>query len=83
MNDTDILVEAHLKTMRAKRGRRFIHAGGRGMTVRTPGDHVLYLPNGDHIRVTTDDSGVATQVEQDERLHAVVRPHTIHITPRR
>jgi hypothetical protein len=65
------------RAFRAKRGEKMIHAGGRGMHVRTPGEHVLYLPNGVAVKVSTDDSGVATQVEDDEALHAVVRPRTI------
>lgn len=83
MNDSEALVEASLARLRAKRGERFVHAGGRGMRTRTAGEQVLYLPNGKTIRVATDDSGVATQVEEADRLHAVVRPHTIRITPRR
>lgn len=79
MNDSEALVEASLRTLRARRGQRFIHAGGKGMQVRTPGEQVLYLPNGKTIRVATDDSGVATQVEETERLHAVVRPTAVHI----
>ncbi len=77
------MVEAFLRNLSAIRGRKFVHAGGRGMTVHVPGERVLYLPNGDTIRVSTDDSGIATQVEETDRLHAVVRPHTIRITPRR
>jgi hypothetical protein len=49
------------------------------MRVHTPGERVLYLPNGVCVKVTTDDSGVATQVEEDEALHAVVRPHSINL----
>jgi hypothetical protein len=83
VNDSEALVEASLVRLRARRGERFIHAGGRGIRTRTPGERVLYLPNGQSIRVATDDSGIATQVEETERLHAVVRPPTIHITSRR
>lgn len=78
VNDSEALVEASLRNLRARRGRKFIHAAGRGMTVRTPGERVLYLPNGKAIRVATDDSGVATQVEEDHRLHAVARPTRAH-----
>ncbi len=81
--NTEALVEASLRNLRAQRGRKFVHAGGRGMTVHTAGEHVLYLPNGQTVKVSTDDSGVATQVEETDRLHAVVRPHPIRITPRR
>lgn len=74
---TDDYINAAMHAFRAKRGDKMIHAGGRAMHVRTPGERVLYLPNGVAVKVTTDDSGIATQVEEDEHLHAIVRPHTI------
>ena len=83
LNDSEALVEASLRNLRARRGRKFVHAGGRGMNVHTPGEQTLYLPNGQTVKVSTDDSGVATQVEETDRLHAVVRPPTIRIKPRR
>lgn len=73
----DDYVRAAMSAFRAERGSRTIHAGGRTMTVRTPAERILHLPNGQHVRVSVDDSGVATQVEEDEALHAIVRPHTI------
>jgi hypothetical protein len=80
---TDDLIRAAMTKFRAERGDKLIHAGGKAMRVRTPGERILYLPNGAHVKVSVDDSGIATQVEEDEALHAIVRPHTIHkkITP--
>lgn len=46
------------------------------MRVRVPSEKVLYLPNGQQVHVTTDASGQATQVEDGECLHAIVRPDT-------
>lgn len=54
-----------------------VHAGGRAVQVHTPGERVLHLPNGATVKVTTDDSGVVTQIEEDESLHAVARPNTL------
>ena len=49
--------------------------------VATPGEKILYLPNGASVKVTTDESGTATQVEEDEALHAIVRPKAIKASP--
>lgn len=73
----DDYIRAAQAAFRAPRGTKMIHAGGRAMRVRTAGELVLHLPNGATVKVSTDDSGVATQVEEDDRLHAIVRPHTI------
>ena len=70
-------IKAYVSAFRARRGRKLVHAGGRAMQVRTPAERVIYLPNGHHVKVSVDDSGVATQVEEDEALHAIVRPATI------
>lgn len=64
---------------RAKRGEKTIWAGLRRMKVRTAGEKVLYLPNGVAVKVTTDDSGIATHVEENEALHAIARPPAIRI----
>jgi hypothetical protein len=73
----DDYINAATQAFRARRGEKMIHAGGRAMRVRTAGEQVLYLPNGVAVKVTTDDSGIATQIEEDEALHAIVRPRTI------
>ena len=77
---TEGLIKAAVDKFRAPRGEKYVHAGGRGMRVRTPGEKVLYLPPGPGrpqgavVKVTTDDSGVVTNVEEAEGLHAVARP---------
>lgn len=70
-------VAAAMSAFKAERRQKMVHAGGRGMQVHTPGERVLYLPNGVAVKVSVDDSGIATQVEDDEALHAIVRPHPI------
>jgi Arc/MetJ family transcription regulator len=75
-----------MSAFRAKRGERTIYTAAGRSTVRTPGERVLYLPNGRHVKVSVDDSGTATQVEDAENLHAIVRPGAITVpirTPRR
>ncbi len=74
---TEGIIRAALHKFRAERGRKFVHVGGRGMTVRTPGERVLHLPNGSVVKVGTDDSGHMTQVEEAEHLHAIARPDTL------
>ena len=76
---TGQLVSEQSSQFRAPRGTKMIHAGGRAMHVRTPGERVLHLPNGSTVKVSTDDSGVSTQVEENEALHAVVRPKSIRL----
>jgi hypothetical protein len=74
---THDLITGWMHRFRARRGDKLIHAGGRAVRVHTSGERVLHLPNGVQVKVTTDDSGVATQIEEGEALHAVVRPHPI------
>jgi len=78
----DDYIQAAMSQFRARRGDKMIHAGGRAMRIRTSGERVLHLPNGQHVKVTTDDSGVATQIEEDDALHAVVRPKPITLRVR-
>lgn len=79
MNTTEQIIAAAAHKFRAPRGHKMIHAGGRAMQVRTPGEKVLYLPNGVAVKVNTDDSGCATQIEEPDALHAIARPHTIRL----
>ena len=51
--------------------------GGRAMRTHGPNDKIMWLPNGEHVKVSVDDSGIATQVTEDEALHAIARPHPI------
>jgi hypothetical protein len=80
--DTGELVRRAAHKFRARRGERIVFAGGRRVVVHTPGAMLLHLPNGTAVEVRTDDSGVATQIEESERLHAIARPRTIHRTRR-
>lgn len=75
---TEMLIQRAIDKFAAPRRETKVFAGGRGMTVHRPGERVLHLPNGATVKVTVDDSGVATQVEEDEHLHAIVRPPTFH-----
>jgi hypothetical protein len=79
---TEDIIRAAVNSFRAPRGSKTISTSQRTMSVRTPGERVLHLPNGTTVKITTDDSGIATQVEETDRLHAVVRPHTHRLTLR-
>jgi hypothetical protein len=79
--DTADLIRHGLRQFRAERRQRFIHAAGRGIHTHTPGEKVLHLPNGSTVKVTTCDADSTTQVEEDEHLHAVVRPAPHRLTP--
>jgi hypothetical protein len=71
-----------MSAFRARRGERTIWAGVRRMKVRTAAEKVIYLPNGQHVKVSVDDSGVATQIEDDGSLHAIARPQPIRLSLR-
>lgn len=79
MNTTEQLIHAAVHKFTAQRGERTVFAGGKVVRVHTPGERILYLPNGHHVRVSVDDSGVATQVEETDRLHAIARPKPIRL----
>lgn len=44
---------------------------------------IVTLPNGKRVNVSLDDSRTVQQIEEDDRLHAVVRPRTTIIKIRR
>ncbi len=73
---TEDIIRAAVDKFRVRRGEKFIHAGGKGTRVRTASEKILYLPNGTVVKVSVDDSGHATQIEEDEGLHAIARPET-------
>lgn len=76
---TEELIKVAVEKFACPRGTKFVHAGGKGMQVHTPGERVYYLPNGTAVKISVDDSGVATQVEENEHLHAIVRPKPINL----
>lgn len=39
-------------------------------------EKVVTLPNGKRVRVHIDDSGTVRHIEENDRLHATVRPRT-------
>jgi len=74
----DRWVQAHLFQMRAERRRPRTIISGAGARFRTAaqadrGERVLYGPHGRPVRIIEYEGG--NQVEEDEHLHAVVRPH--------
>lgn len=57
--------------------------GGKVATIHQDTEQRIHLPNGATIRVSVDASGTATQIEENERLHAVVRPDTVRFQLRK
>lgn len=77
----DALVAGEYDTRRFRLTPRmkFMLAGGKRMHVRQDTEKVIVLPNGHKVRVTTDASGHATHIEENDRLHAVARPDTYRL----
>lgn len=71
---TEALIRRRVHQFCAPRGDKIVSSPWGTMRVHTAGEKVLHLPNGQVVKVTTDASGQATQVESDHNLHAVVRP---------
>lgn len=80
MLTTEKLIAAAVEQFTAPRRQRFVHAAGRGVTVHAPGERILHLPNGAVVKVSVDDSGCATQIEEADALHAVARPRPVRLT---
>lgn len=73
---TELLIKRAINKFAATPRETTISTGTHTMTVHQPGERMLHLPNGTTVKITVDESGIATQVEEDEHLHAIVRPHT-------
>lgn len=73
---TEMLIKRSIDKFCATRRETIVSTGSKTMIVHKPGEKVLHLPNGTMVKITVDDSGVATQIEEEEHLHAIVRPHT-------
>ena len=76
--DPDALVAGRYDTRWFTLGAKTktLFAGGRRMEVRQDTEKMIVLPNGHKVRVSRDASGCATQIEENDRLHGVARPHT-------
>ena len=74
--DVDAYVQKYLTSFRTppKKVTQF-GFGGRVRTLK-PGERVLYGPDGKPFRVIENPDG-GTQIEQDDHLHAVVRPQVV------
>lgn len=74
---TEMLIKKAIEKASVERSEKTIFAGNKRITVHGENEKILYLPNGECVKVSVDDSGVVTQVEEDNHLHAVVRPNTL------
>lgn len=73
------LINAYQQNFNNELRRKTVFTTAGRMSVATAAERVLVLPNGSRVRVSTDDSGTATQIEEDDALHAIVRPKSIRI----
>lgn len=82
--NTEALVDGRYDTHMFKIGPKLkaVLAGGRMMQVRQPTERRIVLPNGHVVKVSADASGVATQIEDDNHQHAIVRPQTYQVKMR-
>lgn len=60
-----------------ERKTKFVSGPGWAGHIHEAGEKVIHLPSGDSVRVSTDESGKTTHVEEDEHQHAIVRPDLI------
>jgi hypothetical protein len=79
----DEYIEAALTGFRAMPRETTVFGPAGRATVRSNGEALIYGPNGAVIGRVTEDPLGGTQIEQDERLHAVVRPQTRQMLLRR
>lgn len=68
--------EDHPDNLKAPVKTKMISTPEISMRVRVPTEKVLYLPNGHKVHVMTDATGKATEIDDGEHLHAIVRPDT-------
>lgn len=80
---TEALIQQRVAQFCAPRGDKIISTAWGTTRVKTAGERVLHLPNGQTVKITTDASGQATQVESDHNQHAVVRPAPLSLNLRR
>ena len=80
--DTEAIIRMALHKFRAQRGERYIHVAGYGLNVHTAGERILHLPNGSVVKVTTCEADSVTHIEENDHLHAVVRPRAYPTTTR-
>lgn len=81
MTPTEKLIQVAVDKFAAPRPKMFISVPGvapKHSRIHQDGEAVLFLPNGQKVRVRTDASGKTTHVDEDEHGHAIVRPDTYH-----
>lgn len=55
---------------------RYVSGPGFAGNMAIDSEELFVLPNGQRVNVHTDASGTVTHVEEDDALHAIVRPDT-------
>jgi len=79
--DVDAYVQEYLQSFRTDPRQATQFGFGGRVRILRPGERVLYAPDGTPFRVIENPDG-GTQIEQDDRLHAVIRPSTVRSTGR-
>ena len=77
--DVDDYIARNIESFRAPTRKVTTFGFGRRSRTVRPGELVLYAPNGTPFRVIEDPRG-GTQIEQDDHLHAVIRPPTVNVS---
>lgn len=73
----DELVQRNLTRYRAPLRERTVFTQAGRTVVHAPGERVIYGPSGAVLGRVIEDEHGGTQIEQNDRLHAVIRPQTV------
>lgn len=76
----DEYVADYLTTMRAPLKQRTTFTQAGRSVQHSPGELVIYAPDGSAIRIVELPEG-GNQIEHGDRLHAVVRPNVVTLNP--
>jgi len=72
-------IDANVTRFRAPLKERTVFTQAGRQVIHSNGERVIYGPNGSAIARVIEDPLHGTQVEEADRLHAVVRPQAISI----
>lgn len=69
-------VADNVRHMRAPLKSKTVFTAAGKAVVHSPGERIIYGPDNTPLCKVTEDEHGGCQIEEDERLHAVVRPKT-------
>jgi hypothetical protein len=70
-------IDRNVTSFRAPLKERTIFGPAGRAVIHSPGERIIYGPNNEPIARVVEDEQHGTQIEEAERLHAVVRPSTV------